>query len=99
LVDGTVIANNMADLLDPPLDAPIQVDENGDTVSGSFEVWTGTNADGTNSGVNCDNWQHDSSSGQSGLANAVNARWTNNKEEDCDEERRLYCFSVSSILP
>jgi hypothetical protein len=92
LVDGTVIANSKAELLDGNLDDAIVVDENGDPVSGELGVWTGTDADGTNSGVNCDNWQRDSSTGQSGLANAEDATWTNNQEEDCDLSKRLYCF-------
>jgi hypothetical protein len=95
LVDGTVIANSKADLLDGNLDAPIQVDENGDTVSGDFEVWTGTEIDGTNSGVdNCDDWTGNSSrdSGQSGRADAMGPTWTEAGEEDCDLFNRLYCF-------
>jgi hypothetical protein len=94
LRNATVIANNMTELLDGNLDNPIQVDENGDTATGDIEVWTGTNANGTNSGANCSNWDSDSGStkGQSGLANAVNAAWTENKEENCDVSNRLYCF-------
>jgi hypothetical protein len=70
------------------------VNEFGDTPTGDIEVWTGTNANGTNSGVNCDNWDSDSSltTGQSGLANAKDEAWTNNQAEDCDVSNRLYCF-------
>jgi hypothetical protein len=97
LVDGTgtVIANSKAELLDGNLDNAIDVDENGDTVSGELGVWTGTNADGTNSaGANCGNWQQDSGTGQSGLADAdaTDATWTDNQTEDCDLSKRLYCF-------
>ena len=94
LRNATVIANNMTELLDGNLDNPIQVDEDGNTATGDIEVWTGTNANGTNSGVNCDNWNSnsDQDTGQSGLANAKDATWTDNKAENCDVSNRLYCF-------
>jgi hypothetical protein len=94
LRNGTVIANNMTELLDGNLDNPIQVDEDGNTATGDIEVWTGTNANGTNSGVNCNNWNSnsDQDTGQSGLANAKDEAWTNNQAEDCDVSNRLYCF-------
>ena len=94
LRNGTVIADDMDDLLDGNLDNPIQVDEDGNTATGDIEVWTGTNANGTNSGVNCDNWNSnsDQDTGQSGLANAKDATWTDNKAENCDVSNRLYCF-------
>jgi hypothetical protein len=100
LIDGTPIANNMAELLDGALDAPIQVDENGDTLSGApevFEVWTGTDTNGTNSVVgNCDNWTSNSSTAQSGRADAMDATWTEAGEVNCDDARRLYCFGFYS---
>ena len=95
LVDGTVIADDKDDLLDGNLDAPIQVNEFGVTVLSDFEVWTGTDADGTNSAVgNCDDWIRNGSrdSGQSGRADAMGPTWTAAGEEDCDLFNRLYCF-------
>ena len=98
LVNGTLIANNKADLTGGTLDAPIQVDEFEVPVEGSFEVWTGTDADGTNSGVGtCANWtsNDDAQTAQSGLADATDPTWTDNEdlgEETCDVLKRLYCF-------
>ena len=100
LIDGTPIANDMAELLDGTLDAPIQVDENGVALSGALEVievWTGTDTNGTNSVVgNCDNWKSNSSTAQSGRADAMDATWTEAGEVNCDDARRLYCFGFYS---
>jgi hypothetical protein len=71
------------------------MNEFGDTVSRDFQVWTGTDADGTNSAVgNCDDWIRNGSrdSGQSGRADAMDATWTEAGEANCDNSNRLYCF-------
>ena len=79
LLEGTIVANNKADLLDGTLVNPILIDESGNTVNGAFEVWTATAADGTNPGVgSCLNWTT-ADPGQTGLigvADAVDATWT-----------------------
>jgi hypothetical protein len=82
------------------LNAPIRVDEFGAPVSSSdLEVWTGTNTDGTKSGVGdyCVNWTNNDSVKRVQIGNAdfTNASWTNDPTEDkrCDEEKRLYCFA------
>jgi len=103
LLDGTVIADNLADLLDGTLDNPINTDETGTTIPGSFEVWTGTDTDGTNSGVGtCANWTSnlDQEVAQSGRADAANVFWTDNAalgEENCDVFNRLYCFADQEV--
>jgi len=97
LLDGTIVANNRADLLDGTLDAPINMDETGTTLVGAFEVWTGTDPDGTGgSGPGtCTVWTTNSveTRGQSGTANATDAKWTDNRSETCDVFNRLYCFA------
>jgi len=97
LLNGTYVANNKADLLDGTLRAPILIDESGNDVVGAFEVWTATAADGTNPGVgSCLNWTT-ADPGQTGLigvADAVDATWTDVEFEDtCDTFNRLYCFA------
>jgi hypothetical protein len=98
-VAGTVIANNKADLTDGTLDAPIQVDAKGVTMTQNFGVWTGTVTNGTNSGVgNCNDWRSGAPNrGLTGFANDTGGNWTDNQEEGCDDDpRRLYCFSVAT---
>ena len=102
LLDGTLVANNLADLTDGTLDAPILVDETGTTISSnSDETYTGTAADGTNSGLGtCLNWTSISNvnTGQIGLASFTDATWTDqNFADDCDIFNRLYCFSGSQF--
>jgi hypothetical protein len=97
LLDGTVIANVKNDLLDGSLDAPINMDETGTTLLGAFEVWTGTDVDGTGDlgPGTCTVWTTNSNAirGQSGTANATDTTWTDNLSETCDVFNRLYCFA------
>ena len=98
LVDGTVIADSLADLLDGTLDAPIMVMENGDAIpGGALAVWTKTDADGTKGdGGSCDDWTlaDDSQVGRIGLADQTDETWTNSGGgQPCDVFNRLYCFA------
>ena len=100
LLDGTLVADGKADLTDGTLESPIIVQETGDPIpGGSIQVWTGTDPDGTNTGVGtCLNWTDNSNANtaQSGLADATDATWTDNEglgEEACDIFNRLYCFA------
>ena len=98
LLNGTLVADDKADLTDGSLKPPINVDENLEPVSGE-EVWTGTDADGTKSGVGgyCGNWDDAGAraTGQIGNVDFTNATWTNDPtgEKPCNGDRRLYCFS------
>ena len=62
LLDGTPVADDLEDLTDGTLLHAINLDENFEIVSGE-EVWTGTNTDGTKSGVGdyCGTWGTDDS--------------------------------------
>ena len=46
-IDGVEIAKNWAALISGALEAPVSVDETGETVGANTEAFTGTNADGT----------------------------------------------------
>ena len=96
LIDGTVIADNMVDLLDGTLDAPILIDEAGNTVGGSFEVWTGTVASGTNPSISwCSDWTSENTAqkGLIGRADRVDATWSSVFADACDLFNRLYCVA------
>ncbi len=103
LVDGTLIADDYADLIDCTegggsdcLAAFINLDELG-VARGGF-VWTGTNSDGTafNPGFNishCSGWTVGTGgAGKSGFPGFVDSRWTNFGFSSCSAENRLYCF-------
>ena len=99
--DGVRVADNLADLLDGTIDIKISVNENGappDDIKDS--VWTGTNETGHAKvivGNHCNNWQS-SASGDKGLkgkSDESTLKWTNEKEETCNEIYRIYCFQIS----
>jgi hypothetical protein len=96
LTDGTVIADNTADLIDSELEAHIDRDEFNNLV-GSKGVWTGTK----NTGVvyqqyTCNDWKHPDSShtGLIGDAGSMSStsHWTLGLTSGCDKQFRLYCF-------
>lgn len=96
LVDQTTLVFvNLAhaiDITDGP-NAPISVDENGNTVS-TFETWTGTFDDGSSAGMNCNNWTTAvlEIKGRSGHAGAVDHLWGSADNTSCNGLLRLYCF-------
>jgi hypothetical protein len=98
LANGTIIADNWADLIDGTLDAPINLDEGGNDPGGTSAVWTATDLAGTLTGTHCSDWSS-ASNGDNGLigeASATDATWTDVQgSNDCDQERRLYCFAES----
>jgi hypothetical protein len=96
LLDGTVVANDKADLTDGSLGAAIGLDENLATVSTDVDVWTATNAAGINPGVgSCLDWSTNVNAelGQVGRANLTDAGWTDVGGGPCDFLNRLYCFA------
>jgi len=100
-LDGMVVADNKLVLTDGSLDAPINVREDGTEIPAqdNHRVWTGTNSEGTYLGnVSCNRWTSGDAAddGRTGLANAVDADWTDAggavDEVTCDNSYRLYCF-------
>jgi len=94
LVNGTLIANNWADLIDGQLAAPIDVDEHG-TPAVATEVWTGTYADGTATVDTCNDWTSTDTTvyAQQGVTDHVDAGWTIMYLQFCDRGLiRLMCF-------
>src|SRR5262249_30255879 len=96
LVNGTVIANDWADLTDGTLAAPINVTEGGSTLAPGEEAWTGTSdPDGGNTvALDCHSWTTTSGSvqGIAGDANLTNAGWTASTTRTCNLGKHLYCF-------
>ena len=97
MLDGRIVAENFADLLDGNLRQPIEITELGVQQSAN-EVWTGTVEDGTASVFNCTNWTSSSGAvfGLRGLVGEVDDDWTFRKafggKADCEGVRFLYCF-------
>lgn len=98
LVDDTIIiANDLADLIDGTIDNKINIDENGQTGIDA-EVWTGTNEFGLKIiDKHCSNWisaLHEVK-GKKGKSKESDKKWTNEKDKECDNSLRIYCFQVS----
>ncbi len=89
-VDGTVIADDWADLTDGTLDNPILTDELGAAYTNS-QAWTGTGSQGNAGASRCSDWTLTALSGQVGYSNATGVAWTNETSVPCTVERRLYC--------
>jgi hypothetical protein len=102
LLDGTVIADDKADLTDGRLKAPINVNERGEPLNGF--AWTGTSPDGTNTGTNCSDWTNATSPGTGQCtagdddcgdrgSSAINSDWTQQiSPTACNQDFHLYCF-------
>lgn len=100
LLNGVIVAQTQANLTGGSLGAPINVDENGMAVGGSY-VWTGTLADGTAGTGNapaatCEGWTsslvvHTGIAGWSGHSAAET--WASREKRPCNNTTyRLYCF-------
>jgi len=97
--DGTKVSDDMNDLLNGSLDAPISYDQNGQLQGAPVEVWTGTRANGNGTEVDCLGWTTNdgSFSGTRGdLTKFNNQEWTNGGAGDCSQGKRLYCFQVTA---
>jgi hypothetical protein len=95
-LDGVLIANDRADLLDSTLLAPISLTETLLQVGGGAIAdgpWTGTQADGSTFSNNCSDWTS-ASAGFGGLGRyeSIDSYWSYGASSSCNGMRRLYCF-------
>ncbi|MEM6990291.1 MAG: hypothetical protein AAF721_07335 [Myxococcota bacterium] len=98
-LDGVVVADDWTDLTDGSLQAPIDLTEEMDTVTGG--VWTGliSAAVGADD-IFCDSWTDGNTScnggagmcGATGSSDATNVQWQSLDVVSCDENLRLYCI-------
>ncbi len=95
LVDGTMVAQTGADLLDGTLVAPINRDEKNFFQAGK-SPWTGTMPDGAlATGENCDDWTGSASASVTrGSTSAATSAWTKNGTTTCSGDAPIYCFEV-----
>jgi hypothetical protein len=94
LVNGLRVSRSFAALFTEPLENPINVDENSQTVvDGS--AWTGTGADGKRyPGTDfCGDWHDLWGTASYGYNKALDTGWVHFKADtDCLSERPIYCF-------
>ncbi|MCY1004304.1 DUF1554 domain-containing protein [Nannocystis pusilla] len=92
--DGSLIANDFADLIDGSLDNLLSQTETGVSV-GNSDVWTGTDPFGVATTATCNNWTSNSSlvSGEYGRSSTSTSTWSDNgTPAACNGLRRLFCF-------
>jgi len=95
LPDGTIIANDWADLTDGSIQNPINLTADGLTTITNGSVWTGTLADGTaapTTSETCIEWTALGGTGMSGNPTQTTSDWTNTNTIVCSGFLRLYCF-------
>ena len=93
LVDGTLVANDWAQLTSGAILHAIDVTEQGRTVGQDF-VWTGTSALGARAAPTCTSWSINGAAnmGTVGRASVSDSTWTNSGAVSCQTAQRLYCF-------
>ncbi len=99
-LDGVVIAQSKADLLDGEVFGPVGQTEVGAYV-GNYSVLTGTTSSGVWGTEDCDGWTSALATDHTttGRSNDV-VRWTDpGYHSQCDQLSRLYCFSEVAYGP
>lgn len=96
-VDGVVIANNLADLIDGNIQNIINLSEKG-LAPDDVHAFTGTDTDGTKASNNCLDWTSGNAGDihMRGKTDQTNNKWTNEKSNTaCDHTSGIYCFQIS----
>lgn len=92
-VDSAVISVDGTNLWDGTIDSQVYYDEIGGS---AFEVWTGTNANGTRNAAVCTDWSSSAAgvSGMQGVADVpLDSDWIAMATATCNTTRSLYCIS------
>ncbi len=92
--DGVIVANDLADLTDGSLAAPLACDENQVCSHFLISAWTATGADGTWAGSSdCAGWTSANAAdmGYFGVMTVTDSRWTLFSLNPCNAMTRLYC--------
>ena len=91
-LDGVVLAENHADLVDGDLNTSISLTETG-TYVGFDYVWTGTNHIGGTTPDTCNNWADAAQSFNGSTGRTFDrSGWTYSGYPPCDWSLHLYCF-------
>jgi hypothetical protein len=94
LLDGTTVAASYSALTGGSLAHAIDRDERAHAVSGTTEVWTATNTDGTLAASACNGFtssSHGAAYAVEGISGNADGTWTNVYEQFCDRTAHLYC--------
>ena len=95
-MDGTLVANSWADLLDGTILSPIDVDENGIKHSGMDGVWTGSSWFGQVQS-DCHQWGWVSATGTAGNSKSIGTPWISELADECSKANHIYCVKLGDI--
>jgi hypothetical protein len=100
-MNSQLVATSKADLFDGTLTAPIRFNELGNSISNNFQVWTGTNADGSWSGASAGAWNNPSEAASAtvGDATKISPAWTTSTTIPASGLARLYALSPVFTVP
>ena len=92
-LDGSLVANNKADLIDGTISNQIEINENGVVVDPADPYsWTGTDSQGLRMSNTCSVWTS-GVNGQIGYNSVIDGRWTDIGTRSCGNSgQHLYCF-------
>lgn len=94
LLDGTVIANDFADMWDGSITNSLNRDETNAAIGGAADIWTGADEFGGSDANHCNNWTNGTNSydGNRGRTNTTSASWINRSSAGCSATNRIYCI-------
>lgn len=105
LSNNASLAKDRKDFLDGSLDNSVSRDEKGNSVS-STPVWTSTTQNGvystSNDGGSCKSWTSNDNEEQASYGSCslpTKGEWTLAGTDACDNNKRLYCFSITLPTP
>jgi hypothetical protein len=91
-LDGVLVADSKADLLDGTLFAPINITEQNSALAGN-RAWTGSLRNGTKQPGTCGDWtQATAGTSDVGVVYEAGRAWADWNTFDCSESANLYCF-------
>lgn len=90
---GTIIAASWATFASAMHLATMNEDVNGEVQITGTLIWTGTRVDGTATDIDCNRWstRDAAASASRGQSQQVSNRWTQDGNEQCTENHRIYC--------
>jgi hypothetical protein len=91
-VNNTLVANNMADLIDGTISNAIRMTETRSLLLPGEAVWTGTTSAGVADVNTCNGWASAAVNGRTGLASSSGTAWTDNAASLCSSLYHIYCF-------
>jgi hypothetical protein len=99
LLNDTKLVDHYDDLWDGSIDVPFNINENGDAVSGSIRVWTGTQPDGLSTATHMQDFALGPEVAVTAEINTTNNTWINNFATATNQLHPMYAMSGVLTVP